>query len=329
VVGLGGLGGFALKRSTLGRRALRLGALAVLSLGLSVAAGAARVTMGGTVVAWGCGGGLDFGQCSVPAGLAGVTAIAAGTYHSLALKSDGSVVAWGCGRDSRGVPHDNGQCSVPAGLSGVTAIAANVPHSLALKDDGSVVAWGCANTPSGNPNFGQCNVPEGLAGVTAIAAGYGHNLALKSDRTVAAWGCGGTAPKLDLGQCNVPAGLSGVTAIDADLYDGLALVTGTPAIALLSAKASGKRVSVRVKISNWKMYPALVGKKPNKPDGGHWRIYVDGRYNSFSTQATTGKTTKLKPGTHRIWVILANNDDTAVAGTRRSRTLTVVVKRSR
>ncbi|WP_211248919.1 PxKF domain-containing protein, partial [Deinococcus frigens] len=53
-----------------------------------------------------------------------VTAIAAGQYHSLALKSDGSVVGWG----------DNyyGQATSPAGLTGVTAIAAGGRHSLAL-----------------------------------------------------------------------------------------------------------------------------------------------------------------------------------------------------
>jgi hypothetical protein len=39
----------------------------------------------GTVVAWGCGSGSDFGLCSVPIGLSGVTAIAAGFDHSLAL----------------------------------------------------------------------------------------------------------------------------------------------------------------------------------------------------------------------------------------------------
>ena len=51
------------------------------------------------MVAWGCGQGVpDFGQCNVPSGLSGVTAIAAGSYHSLALKGDGTVVAWGCGR---------------------------------------------------------------------------------------------------------------------------------------------------------------------------------------------------------------------------------------
>ena len=47
-------------------------------------------------------------------GLSGVIAIAAGTYHTVALKSDGTVVAWGL--------NASGQTSVPAGLSGVSAI---------------------------------------------------------------------------------------------------------------------------------------------------------------------------------------------------------------
>src|SRR5438128_2453216 len=106
---------------------------AMLTVGLLFTAGAAQAAAAGRPVAWGCGG-----QCSVPGGLSGVTAIAAGDYHSLALKSDGAVVAWGCGSFE-----NNGQCSVPGGLSGVTAIAAGNSHSLALKRDGTVVAWGC------------------------------------------------------------------------------------------------------------------------------------------------------------------------------------------
>jgi hypothetical protein len=81
----------------------------------------------GTVVAWGCGAGTDFGQCSVPSGLAGVIAVAAGYAQSLALRGDGSVVAWGCGAGT-----DSGQCSMPSGLAGVTAIAAGLWHSLAV-----------------------------------------------------------------------------------------------------------------------------------------------------------------------------------------------------
>src|SRR6266849_1311415 len=98
------------------RLPLRLSALAVLCVGLLFAAGGAQATATGTVVAWGCGGIGAWGQCSVPSGLSGVTAIAAGTDHSLALKGDGIVVAWGC----RDAFNDFGQCSVPSGLSGVT-----------------------------------------------------------------------------------------------------------------------------------------------------------------------------------------------------------------
>ena len=56
-------------------------------------------------------------------------AIAAGEYHSLALKADGTVVAWG----------DNGygQTTVPSGLSNVVAIAAGGYHSLALTAEGT------------------------------------------------------------------------------------------------------------------------------------------------------------------------------------------------
>ena len=51
-------------------------------------------------------------------------AIAAGGYHSLALKPDGTVAAWGDGAA--------GQTNVPTGLGSVAAIAAGYYHSLAL-----------------------------------------------------------------------------------------------------------------------------------------------------------------------------------------------------
>jgi hypothetical protein len=113
----------------------------------------------------------------VPSGLSGVTAIAAGQFHSLALKGDGTVVAWGCGAGG-----DSGQCSVPSGLSRVTAIAAGYGHSLvALKGDGTVVAWGCG----AGGDLGQCSVPSGLSRVTAIAASIAQSLALVEPMTPA------------------------------------------------------------------------------------------------------------------------------------------------
>jgi hypothetical protein len=232
----------------------------VLAVGLLFAPGAAQATTtAGKPVAWGCGGVGAWGQCSVPSGLSGVTAIAAGNYYSLALKSDGTVVAWGCGllgvqgacnvpSDLSGVTRiaaggdyalalkadgtlvawgkncsdvytDFGQCNVPSSLSGVTAIAAGFAQSLAVKSDGTVVAWGCGTASGFSSDYGQCDVPAGLSGVTAVAAGYFHSLALKSDGTVVAWGCA-----IDnVGQCSVPNGLSGVTAIAAGAFHSLAL----------------------------------------------------------------------------------------------------------
>jgi hypothetical protein len=144
------------------------------------------------------------GQTTIPAGLSGVTAIAAGNTHSLALKSNGTVIGWG-GYDSFG------QTTIPAGLSGVTAIAAGEYHSLALKSNGTVIGWGLYN------QYGQTTIPAGLSGVTAIAAGNSHSLALKSDGTVVAWGYN------SFGQTTIPAGLSGVIAIAAGEYHSLAL----------------------------------------------------------------------------------------------------------
>ncbi len=173
------------------------GLFAVWAVPLAVSVAAAAPT--DVVVAWGDN---YNGQTTVPAGLSGVTAISAGGYHSLALKSNGTLVAWGYNGD--------GQTTVPAGLSGVTAISAGYYHSLALKADGTVVAWGYNG-------YGQTYIPAGLSSVTAIAAGEYHSLALRSDHTVAAWGYNGD------GQTNVPAGLSDVKAIAAGGFHSLAL----------------------------------------------------------------------------------------------------------
>ena len=120
-----------------------------------------EVAISGSVVAWGDN---YYGQTTVPVvAQSGVTAIAAGWVHSLALK-DGTVIAGGY--------NYWGQTTLPAeAQSGVAAIAAGYEHSLALKD-GKVLAWG-------RNDHGQSTVPaEAQSGVTAIAAGGYHCLAL-------------------------------------------------------------------------------------------------------------------------------------------------------
>src|SRR5204863_5624930 len=91
----------------------------------------------GTVVAW---GNNNSGQTKVPSDLTNAVAIAAGAYHSLALRDNGTVTAWGDNLDSEGV--FAGQSIPPAGLSQVVAISAGDFHSVAVSSNGLLTAWG-------------------------------------------------------------------------------------------------------------------------------------------------------------------------------------------
>src|SRR5437879_12556996 len=108
-------------------------------------------TIASTVVGW---GNNQWGQTNVPPDLTNAIAIAAGSSHSLALRSDGTMVGWGSTSMALSV--------ILNGLSNVIAIAAGGSNSLALKADGTVSVWG-------TNMFGPAFVPTGLTSVVAIA----------------------------------------------------------------------------------------------------------------------------------------------------------------
>lgn len=175
-------------------------AVVALTQAVRIAAGGSHslaLRADGTVWAWGAnmsgqlGRGTAGGIGSAPApvdGLIGVTAIAAGERHSLALRSDGTVWSWGSnqrgelGNGTTGDPVAR-PAQVP-GLTGVVAIAAGGFHSVALRSDGTVWTWGLnENGQLGSGTVGgwratPAPVP-GLGGVTQIAAGYRHSLAVR------------------------------------------------------------------------------------------------------------------------------------------------------
>jgi len=70
-------------------------------------------------------------------------AIAAGEYHSIALRNDGTVWVWGYAARqlSDGMSTNSTKTVQVVELKYVKAIAAGVYHSIALINDGTVWAW--------------------------------------------------------------------------------------------------------------------------------------------------------------------------------------------
>ena len=106
--------------------------------------------------------------------------LAAGSSHTVGLKSDGTVVAVGS--------NDCGKCNM-SDWATIVAVSAGDAHTVGLKADGTVVAVG-------SNNYGRCNV-SGWMDIVAVSAGTGYTVGLKANGTVVAVGYN------DDGRCNV------------------------------------------------------------------------------------------------------------------------------
>jgi alpha-tubulin suppressor-like RCC1 family protein len=142
------------------------------------------------------------------------TAVAAGAYHSVALRSDGTVWTWGW--NGFGQLGDNTTVSraIPVqvpGLSGVVAIAAGAYHSVALRSDGTVWTWGWNGLGElGDGSLLDRHAPVqvvGLSGVMKLASGGYHGFGVKSDGSLWAWGWNGVG---QLGNGNLVTALTAV-----------------------------------------------------------------------------------------------------------------------
>ncbi len=174
-------------------------------------------------------------QAAVAGPSPGVSAVAAGTSHTLALKTNGTVWAWGLNSNGQLGDGTTTQRAVPVqitSLTGIASVEAGAAHTLALRSDGTVWSWGLnTNGQLGDGTTTQRTAPlqlSSLAGMTAVAGGASHSLALKSDGTVWSWGLN-TNGQLGDGtttQRTAPVpitALTGITAIAAGTSHSLAL----------------------------------------------------------------------------------------------------------
>ena len=129
-----------------------------------------------------------------------VAQIAAGGWHSCALKTDGTLWCWGrndLGQLGDGTPTERLLPVQVAQLGNeVAEVRAGYQHTCARKIDGTVWCWGWNiygalgdGTNDGSVLPGQ--VSSLGNGVQSISAGAFHNCAIKTDQTVWCWGYGG------------------------------------------------------------------------------------------------------------------------------------------
>ncbi len=245
------------------RLALLLAALALALNALTATAAAANGASAWGLNAYGELGNGTTTNSNLPVdveGLAGITAVAAGSKHSLALLGDGKVMAWGGNEDGQLGNGTTTNSDVPVAvkeaggkeLTGVTAIAAGGWSSYALLSNGTVMAWGdngegqlgdaaSSNSDEAVPvKESSAKNAKALSGVRAIAAGGEHTLALLSDGKVTAWGGNEygqlgdgktTKSEVPVTVSNLPPAGATVTAISAGMEHSLALLSNGTAMA--------------------------------------------------------------------------------------------------
>jgi alpha-tubulin suppressor-like RCC1 family protein len=168
-------------------------------------------------------------------------AIAAGDYHSLALKTDGSLWGWGANGHGQLGLGDTTVRTTPD-QTGVetdwSAISGGYRHTMAVKTDGSLWAWG-GNSDSqlGLGDTINRTVPVQVGSNTDwrdTAAGIYHTFAVKTDGSLWAWGFN-VSGQLGLGDTDnrtVPVQVGSST-------DWLAVTAGKDSFATLALKTDG------------------------------------------------------------------------------------------
>ena len=225
----------------------------------------------------------------------GVTAVAAGYFHSLFLKSDGSL--WAMGNNLYGQLGDGTSTDratpVQVVSNGVTAIGAAFYDSFFIKSDGSLWAmgynvWG----QLGDGTNTDAHSPEQIVsnGVTAVAVGFVHTLFLKSDGSLWGMGYGGYGDLGSAGTTDTPKQIvpSGVTAIAAGyLYsffvrsDGSLWAMGNNNFGHLGDGTTDAAVTPELIVSNGVTAVATDGTDVShslflKSDGSLWGMGYNG-----------------------------------------------------
>ena len=126
----------------------------------------------------------------------GIKAVAAGGYHTVALKNDGTLWSWGynnCGQlGLSGGSNRNSPVQIGSGTDW-SVVAAGYYYTVAIKNNGTLWSWGHNNYGQlGNGTVTDHLTPVQIGSDTdwsVVAAGGDHTVALENNGTLWAWGC--------------------------------------------------------------------------------------------------------------------------------------------
>ncbi len=139
-----------------------------------------------------------FASVAVVEGPTGFRMVAAGDYHTLAIKMDGSL--WGWGKNQYGQVGNrttiDAQAPVRVGVDADWAfVAGGASHSIGIRSNGTLWAWGMNSSGQlGDGTTSQSLVPIQVGtntNWTTAAAGGSHSAGVQADGSLWTWGSDG------------------------------------------------------------------------------------------------------------------------------------------
>ncbi|RYZ99686.1 MAG: T9SS type A sorting domain-containing protein [Sphingobacteriaceae bacterium] len=247
--------------------------------------------------------------------------LAAGTNHSLLIKSDGSLWAWGSNNFGELGDGTNFHKTTPiqVGTENNWRTISAYSHSVAIKSDGTLWSWG-------NNNYGQLGIGSALnrnvptrVGVLntwkTVSAGYFHTAAIKTDGSLWTWGYNDSGQLGDASNTNrsspvqvgtdnnwlsVSAGWYHTLAIKAD---GSLWAWGNNEYGQLGDfSILNRNVPVRIGVQNdWVKISASFGNSAAvKANGSLW-TWGSNNQGQLGIGSTTSQFAPVRVGTNNNW----------------------------
>jgi alpha-tubulin suppressor-like RCC1 family protein len=175
-----------------------------------VAAGSAHTAAlrtNGTLWAWGCndlgrlGDGTVTNRSSPVSVIGGFTdwcQVAAGGFHTAAVRTNGTLWAWGGGTFGQlgdgTTTSKRSPVSVIGGFTDWCQVSANSNHTAAVRTNGTLWAWGYNGSGQLGDNTitsktSPVSVVGGFTDWCQVSVGFGHTAAVRTSGTLWAWGC--------------------------------------------------------------------------------------------------------------------------------------------